>query len=129
MTNLIRNIVKFVFAFCVIAAFSLTMYGVIILIAMNYIAWAIIVLIIMAFIAYVYLESSDGWTWGRDVEVVTNSAFRNVDNMPDEYLQVIKKILQSGCYEGLRYEGIGEEIYIAEASIKKALEYYESVRQ
>ena len=96
---------------------------------MNYIVLAIIVLIIMAFIAYVYLESSDGWTWGRDVEVVTNSAFRNVDNMPDEYLQAIKKILQQGCYEGIRYEGIGEEIYIAEASIKKALEYYESVRQ
>jgi hypothetical protein len=129
MTNLIRNIVKFVFAFCVIVALLLTMYGVIILMAMNYIAWAIIVLIIIACIAYVYLEFSDDWTWGGDVEAITNPTFRNVDNIPDEYLQAIKKILQRGCYEGIRYEGIGEEIYIAEASIKKALEYYESVRQ
>lgn len=129
MTNLIRNILKTVFVLCVIAAFLLTMYGAIVLIAMNHIFVAILIFVFVAFVIYWYLEFPGGCIFNHHVEVYSKPTSANIENLPDEYLQAIKKILQRGCYEGLRYEGLGEEIYIAEASIKKALEYYESVRQ
>ena len=129
MENLIEKILKVVLIFCVVIAFCLTMYGAIVLIAMNHIFVAILIFVFVAFVIYWYLEFPGGCIFNHHVEVYSKPTSANIENLPDEYLQAIKKILQRGCYEGLRYEGLGEEIYIAEASIKTALEYYESVRQ
>jgi len=47
-----------------------------------------------------------------------------VKNLQEDDLTILRRILTNGVIIG-----VDDEILIAEASIKKALEYYESVRQ
>lgn len=115
MTNLIRNILKTVFVFCVITAFSLTMYGTIILIAMNYIAHAIVIFIIIAVAIYLYMNFTNETRSQLDL---MKSA---LENYSDHNLDVMQEIVKRGLRKN-RFDA--NIIEVDTESIRGVLRYY-----
>ena len=115
MENLIRNILKVVFAFCIIVAFLLTMYGAIVLIAMNHIMPAIIVFVFVATVIYWFIKSMEEKI--SKLELMKSA----LPNYSDYSLGVMQKILE----KGLRVNKADAYlIHIEKESIREVLRYY-----
>ena len=115
MTNLIRNILKTVFVFCVIAAFLLTMYGAIVLIAMNYIAPAIIVFIVVAFVVYWYME------FNKETPSQLDLMKSALVNYSPHSLDVMREIIKQGLRKN-RFDA--NSIEVDTEAIRDVLRYY-----
>ena len=115
MTKLIHNILKAVFVLCVIAAFLLTMYGAIVLIAMNYIAPAIIVFIVVAFVVYWYME------FNKETPSQLDLMKSALVNYSPHSLDVMREIIKQGLRKN-RFDA--NSIEVDTEAIRDVLRYY-----